>query len=76
MKERVTIDLNDSGAWIKYFRIKQGMTQKRLSDLSMIKTSSISYIESGSKNPSLKTLQKLLDALSVFPMLEHDTTKN
>ena len=71
-KETFTIDLNDLGGWVLYFRLKQGITQKQLADKAGIDPSSVSRIEAGSRTMSIQMVQKLLDELSVFPMLQED----
>ena len=48
---------------IKEIRIARGITQKRLSELTGLSQQHISEIERGKKNPTLKTLNKILEAL-------------
>lgn len=44
-------------------RIETGLTQKQLSEKTGISQADISRIERGTANPSLKTLQRIADAL-------------
>ncbi len=44
-------------------RIESGLTQQKLSELSGISQADISRLESGVANPSLKTLQRLANAM-------------
>jgi len=53
------------GRRIKEERKKKGMTQEKLAELSGISNNFISYIESGNKNASLKTIKKIADALEI-----------
>jgi transcriptional regulator with XRE-family HTH domain len=46
------------------------MTQKELSDLTGIAQGDISKLESGSANPSLKTLQRLAEGMGMTLKLE------
>ena len=56
-------------AFIEARRIS-GMTQKELSDLTGIAQGDISKLESGSANPSLKTLQRLAEGMGMRLKLE------
>lgn len=47
-----------------------GLTQKQLSERTGIAQSDISKLESGSGNPSLRTLQRLADGLGMVLRLE------
>ncbi|MBQ8596922.1 MAG: helix-turn-helix transcriptional regulator [Lachnospiraceae bacterium] len=51
-------------------RISQNMTQKELSERTGIHQADISKIENGSRNPSLKLLQKLADGLDMILKIE------
>lgn len=44
-------------------RINQNLTQKQLADITGMKQSNISRLESGEYNPSLKFLKKLAEGL-------------
>lgn len=44
-------------------RIQQGMTQQKLAELTGIDQADISRLERGSGNPSLKTIQRIAEAL-------------
>lgn len=53
------------GENIKRFRRKQGLTQEKLAELSKIDSKSIIQIETGKRNPTLKTLRRIALALKV-----------
>jgi len=53
------------GERIKDERKKGGLTQEKLAELSGISNNFISYIESGNKNASLKTIKKIADVLQI-----------
>ena len=53
------------GRRIKEERKKRGLTQERLAELTGISNNFISYIESGRKTASLKTIKKIADALEI-----------
>ena len=53
------------GARIKKIRKAKGMTQEQLTEKARIDFSFMNRIESGKKNPSLKTIAKLARALGV-----------
>ena len=53
------------GAKIKKERKKLGLTQEKLAELSDISNNFVSYIESGNKNASLKTIKKIADVLQI-----------
>lgn len=55
------------GANIKRLRRRLGLSQFKLAGLSGISTSHLGEIETGSKWPSARTLQILVDALGVGP---------
>ena len=63
---------------IKYFRKLKGLTQEKLAEKVEVSTVYISYLERGSKVPSLDLLAKIADALEVDPSLlliqENDPT--
>lgn len=44
-------------------RIAQGLTQQKLAELTGITQADISRLERGNGNPSLKTIQRIADAL-------------
>lgn len=50
---------------IKKFRMDKKMSQASLAKASGLAQSTICYIETGQKNPSVKTAMKLADALGV-----------
>ena len=50
---------------LKEARIKAGITQLELSFRSGVSQGMITYIEQGSRNPALKTVLKLCDALDM-----------
>lgn len=51
-------------------RKKAGLTQKELSNRTGIAQGDISKLENGNGNPSIKTLQKLADAMNMTLKLE------
>lgn len=51
------------GERIKELRIKCGLTQKQLAEKAKISNSYLCDIEVGRTNPSLKTLEKICNAL-------------
>ena len=50
---------------ISYMRKKRDLTQAELAKKSKLSQSTIAQIESGRKDPSVETLQKLADALDI-----------
>ncbi len=54
-----------AGELIRTVRKQRDMTQKELGDLLGIGESRVSRYESGNQNPTLSTLQKILDTLGV-----------
>ena len=50
---------------ISYMRKKRNMTQSELAKKSKLSQSTIAQIESGRKDPSVKTLEKLAGALNI-----------
>ncbi|MTB53922.1 helix-turn-helix domain-containing protein [Lewinella sp. W8] len=55
---------------IKEIREKKGISQAALAEASGLSATYISQVESGKKSPTLKSLQKLSDAIGVpFPIL-------
>lgn len=53
------------GANLEYLRKARGLTQDQLAHIAGIPRTTLSHIESGAGNPSLKTLSKLAMALGV-----------
>ena len=53
------------GENVKKFRKEQGLTQEKLAELAKVDPKSIIAIETGKRNPSLKTLNKLSVALKI-----------
>lgn len=53
------------GEKIRKFRKRAGLSQERLAEKSKLDLTSISEIESGLRNPSLKTLSKISSALNI-----------
>lgn len=50
---------------LDYLRKARGLTQSQLAQISGLPRTTISYVESGLGNPSLKTLEKLAAALGI-----------
>lgn len=57
--------LKEFGLRLKFYRIKQEMTQARLGELVEISEHRISQIENGKCNLTLKTVNRLASALQV-----------
>ena len=53
------------GKRIKEERKKRGLTQEKLAELSGVSNTFISFIESGNKNASLKTIKKIADVFQI-----------
>lgn len=53
------------GERIHYLRGIRGFTQADLAKLTRLSQSTIAQIETGKKDPSLKTLEKITDALNI-----------
>lgn len=53
------------GRNVRYYRVKQGLTQERLSEVVDVSTSFIGHIERGSRKPSMETVVKICEALQV-----------
>ncbi len=53
------------GERIHYLRVIRGLTQADLAKLTKLSQSTIAQIETGKKDPSLKTLEKITAALNV-----------
>ena len=58
------------GKFISNERKAKGYTQKQLSELTGITQGDISKLENGSANPSIKTLQRLANALGMMLKIE------
>jgi transcriptional regulator with XRE-family HTH domain len=55
------------GSRLKQWRVGKGIKQKQLSEMTGIKASSLSEIETGKIVPSGKTLQKIFDRTDIDP---------
>lgn len=53
------------GENIRKLRRKQGLTQEKLAELARIDPKSVIQIESGKRNPTLKTIRKIALSLKV-----------
>ena len=53
------------GVRIRQLRMKKGLTQNELADACSFQKASMSKIESGQSNPTVKTLFKICQALDV-----------
>ncbi|HIF84687.1 MAG TPA: XRE family transcriptional regulator [Flavobacteriaceae bacterium] len=53
------------GKKVRILRLKLGVSQEKLGELSDIDRTYISNIESGNRNPSLLTIEKLANALKI-----------
>ncbi|WP_066452870.1 helix-turn-helix domain-containing protein [Anaerotruncus rubiinfantis] len=63
----MTIDYNLMGRRIAEIRKKRGLTQEKLAEMADLTNNFISHIETCRSIPSLETIVKLCDALSVTP---------
>jgi len=61
--------INIASKNIRYFRKLKGLTQEMLAEKVEVSTVYISYIERGTKVPSLDLLGKIADALAIDPAL-------
>ena len=59
------IFLKEFGTRLKFFRIKRGITQAQLGEMVEISEHRISQIENGKCNLTLKTVNRLLNALNL-----------
>ncbi|MCM1338202.1 MAG: helix-turn-helix domain-containing protein [Muribaculaceae bacterium] len=57
--------LREFGIRVKFYRIKKGLTQAQVGEFVDISEHRISQIENGKCNLTLKTVNKLADALGV-----------
>ena len=48
-------------------RVKQNITQKELAERTGINQADISKLENGTRNPSIKLLQRLADGVDLIP---------
>jgi transcriptional regulator with XRE-family HTH domain len=53
------------GEKVRRLREKAGLTQEQLAEIADLHYSYVGHIERGTKNPSLKSLTKIADALGV-----------
>lgn len=53
------------GKRIQHFRIKRGLTQEKLAEMTKISLTHLSMIEVGKSTPSLKLVYKITDKLDV-----------
>ncbi|MNW38757.1 anaerobic benzoate catabolism transcriptional regulator [compost metagenome] len=53
------------GENIRILRLKNGLSQEQLALLSNMNTSYIGQIERGEKNPTIRTLEKIANALKI-----------
>ena len=57
------VDYREIGSRIRMARLRKGMTQERLAELSGVGTPHISHIETGNTIPSLKIFVAIINAL-------------
>lgn len=55
----------DIGERIKYFRNKEGLSQEKLAWNANINPAFLGELERGKKSPTIKTLEKIADALHI-----------
>lgn len=70
----MTIDYKKIGEQIKFFRVRKGYTQEKLAEICDLSTAHISYIETGKRKFSLKTLDSLSNTLD-FSIQLSDSNK-
>lgn len=58
-----------AGNLLKLARIERGMTQRELADVAGVAQSTIARIESGSRQPSLPLLARILAAVDLEPRI-------
>jgi transcriptional regulator with XRE-family HTH domain len=63
------------GEKVKHTRESMGISQNKLAKLSGIAQSSISYLESGDKKPSIETLTLIAKALDMPPQMFLDNAE-
>ena len=61
------LDSNIVGKVVKEFRKRKGLSQEILSGLAGIGRTHLSMIERGTRKPTLETLFRICDALSIPP---------
>jgi len=67
------VDMQRISAEIKDFRKKKGVTQVKLAEMSGLSQQTISFLERGYLNISLRTFKKIADALELsIELLERD----
>ncbi len=59
------VDYKLIGSRVKQVRLKKGLTQERLSELSNISSKYVSVLEGGHKKPSIETLVRISNSLGV-----------
>lgn len=64
-KQKKSIDVFNLSDRISYLRERNEMTQKQLADAADVSQSTIAQIESGQKDPSITTLEKIAKGLDV-----------
>ncbi len=57
-------------------RVQQNMTQKELAEKTGIAQTEISRIENGSRNPSIRLLQRLADGMGMVLKVSFEPKKN
>lgn len=55
------------GARVRYLRFKAGLSQEELADRSGLDRTYVGGIERGERNPALRNIIRLADALGVAP---------
>ena len=70
----MTIDYKKIGKQIKCFRVHKGYTQEKLAEMCDLSTVHLSYIETGKRKFSLKTLDSLSNTLD-FSIQLSDSNK-
>lgn len=65
IKRTNSINYQDLGKKIQYYRTKKGITQQELSDLIDVVPSNVSHIERGTNHVSLPTLVNIAEVLNV-----------
>lgn len=60
--------VNLVGEQLRFIREEKGLSQEKLAELAGMAHARISRIETSKDNPTLKTLEKIIDALEISPL--------
>lgn len=57
--------MNNIGERIRYFRLRQGLSQEKLALTAGINPAFLGHLERGLKSPTITTLDKIIEALGI-----------